>query len=372
MSVHIEIAGLPQERIFFDPSPLAELGVALHALGEPGHHPGMHGWATATTACLKPDLADRLCEADFLWRNTFSDVFMPFAGLVDGDGRPGATLADELDLLDRLEDERFVMAALEFTCGTTYNEGGPSPLTDPVRGARALELAATRGTRQLDFAERLLTDPHTVRTWLRRLLEDCDEAFFADTWRRVRVQLAADARHKTEILRRKGLAEVLTSVSAALSVDPDGRRITADKLVPGTTTALDHTLGAGLTFVPSHFAWPHLMILHAPGWRPVIHYPVAAPDLAKPTSVETLERRLTALAHPVRLRLCRDMARAPFSTGELAHATGLTAPEVSRHLTLLKKAGLVTTTRRGRYVMHQLDVTVVARLGSDFLEGILR
>jgi len=28
--------------------------------------------------------------------------------------------------------------------------------------------------------------------------------------------------------------------------------------------------------------------------------------------------------------------------------------------------------RRGRYVLHQLDVTVVARLGSDFLEGILR
>lgn len=372
MSVDIEITGLPQERIFFDTSPLAELGVALHALAEPGHHPGMHGWATATTASLKPDLADRLCEADFLWRNTFSDVFMPFAGLVDGDGRPGATLAEELDLLDRLDDERFVMAALEFTCGTTYNEGGPSPLTDPARGARALELAATRGTRQLDFAERLLTDPHTVRAWLRRLLEDCDEAFFGDTWRRVSVQLAADARHKTEILRHKGLAEVLASVSSALAVDADGRRITADKLVPGTTTALDRTLGAGLTFVPSHFAWPHLMVLHAPGWRPVIHYPVSAPDLAKPTSVETLERRLTALAHPVRLRLCRSMARASFSTGELAHATGLTAPEVSRHLTLLKKAGLVTTTRRGRYALHQLDVTVVARLGSDFLEGILR
>ncbi|HET6859515.1 MAG TPA: helix-turn-helix domain-containing protein, partial [Streptomyces sp.] len=48
------------------------------------------------------------------------------------------------------------------------------------------------------------------------------------------------------------------------------------------------------------------------------------------------------------------------------------APEVSRHLTVLKKAGLLTTQRRGRYVMHQLDLQVVARLGSDFLEGVLR
>ncbi|CAM5627851.1 DNA-binding transcriptional ArsR family regulator OS=Streptomyces griseomycini OX=66895 GN=FHS37_002343 PE=4 SV=1 [Streptomyces griseomycini] len=81
---------------------------------------------------------------------------------------------------------------------------------------------------------------------------------------------------------------------------------------------------------------------------------------------------MTALSHPVRMRLCRDLARSAYTTGELAQAHGVTAPEISRHLGVLKKAGLVTTRRRGRYVLHQLDVTVVARLGSDFLEGILR
>lgn len=38
----------------------------------------------------------------------------------------------------------------------------------------------------------------------------------------------------------------------------------------------------------------------------------------------------------------------------------------------MRKAGLITTQRRGRYVLHQLDVAVVARLGSDFLESVLR
>lgn len=372
MSVHIEIAGLPPERIVFETSPLAELGVALHALAEPTHHPGLHGWATATTAALKPDLADRLHEADFLWRNTFSDVFMPFAGVTGREMRPGATLAEDLDILDRMDDERFVAAALEFTCGTSYNSGAPSPLVDAQRRERALELAASRGTKQLDFAERLLNDPETVRTWLRRLLEDCDEAFFKDTWRRVSVKLSADARHKSEILRRKGLSDMLTAVSAALCLEDDGRRITVNKLPLGTTSAVDRTVSPGLTFIPSHFAWPHLMVLHAPGWRPVIHYPVASPELTQLTSVETLERRLTALAHPVRLRLCRNIARAPYTTSELAHANNLSAPEISRHLAVLKKAGLVTTRRHGRYVQHQLDVQVVARLGADFLEGVLR
>ncbi|GAA4781621.1 DUF5937 family protein [Streptomyces sanyensis] len=374
VSVTIEIAGLAPERIVFDISPLAELGVALHALTEPGHHPGLHGWATATSAGLKPDLADRLCEADFLWRTIFSDVFMPFAGLTaaEGGGRPGTTLAEDLDLLDRLDDERFVAAALEFTCASHYSAGGYSALSDERRRKQALDLAATRGPRQLDFTRRLLADPAAVRSWVRRLFEDCDEAFFADTWSRTAGRLAADARRKTDLLRRKGLAETLHAASPALAVDEDRGRITADKLAQGRTTAVDPAVGAGLTLVPTSFGWPHLLVLHAPGWRPVIHYPVSAPELTGPGTVQLLERRMEALAHPLRMRLCRHLARAAHTTGELAETCGITAPEVSRHLAVLKKAQLVTTRRRGRYVLHQLDVAAVARIGSDFLETVLR
>ncbi|NBM16575.1 DUF5937 family protein [Streptomyces sp. GC420] len=372
MSVTIDIAGLTPERMAFETSPLAELGIALHALAEPGHHPALHGWATATSAALKPDLADRLSEADFLWRTTFSDVFMPFAGLADGSVRPGRTLAEDLDLLDRLDDERFVSAAVEFTCATHYDSGGPSALTDPATRDRALDLAAARGPRQVEFTRRMLDDPPAVRAWVRRLLEDCDEAFFADTWRRVGVQLAADARHKTELLRHKGLAETLAAVSPALSLDETRGRIHADKLAQGRATAVDPAVGPALTFIPSSFGWPHLMILHAPGWRPVVHYPVGSPELRTPASVALLQLRLEALAHPMRIRLCRHIARSAATTGELADVLGLSAPEVSRHLALLKKAGLASTRRRGRYVLHQLDLTVVARLGSDFIEGLLR
>src|SRR5437016_950879 len=108
MSVWIDIAGLPDERIVFTPSPLSELGFALHTLAEPAHHPGLHGWTTATTAALKPDLADRLHEAVFLWGSTFSDITAAFAALPERAGQPGTTLAEDLDLLDRLADERYV------------------------------------------------------------------------------------------------------------------------------------------------------------------------------------------------------------------------------------------------------------------------
>jgi DNA-binding transcriptional ArsR family regulator len=368
MSVRIDITGLRQERVAVVPSPLAELGMALHALSEPGHHPGLQGWVTGVTARLDPHLADRMCEADFLWRTTFSDVFLPYSGIPGRSTLPGATLAEDLGLLDKLTDEQFVDAALEFTCTTDYSSRGPGPLSDAEVRRRALEQAAARGPHQLAFSERLLADPPRIRAWLRQFLEDCDEAFFAETWSRLRHQLAADARHKTDLLRHKGLAEALASVSSAVALDESAARITVDKLGDGRTATED----GGLLLVPTSLGWPHLMVLHRFDWQPVLHYPVGSPELAAPPSVEQLTLRMTALSHPVRMRLCRSLARSAFTTSELTQVHGMTAPEISRHLSVLKKAGLITTRRRGRYVLHQLDVTMVARLGSDFLEGILR
>ncbi|MFI5765667.1 DUF5937 family protein [Streptomyces sp. NPDC051563] len=374
MSVTIDITGLPAERIGFAPSPLAELCMALHALSQPGHHPGLASWTSTTAAALDPDLADRLLEGDFMWRSSFADLFMAFAGIPGGSGLPAATLAAELDVLDRLDDERFVTAALEHCRLALYNDGdGPSPLSDPLARAKALETASARGPQQLAFAVRVLDDTAGVRVWLRRLMEDCDEAFFAETWRRIGPRQSADVRHKTELLRRKGLPAVLKEVSAALSVDEGLTTVSVDKMVHGSTTATDPRIGDGLLFVPTNFGWPHLLVLHAPGWRPVIHYPLGSPELASsPGSVELLQRRMEALAHPMRMMLCRNLARAPYTTGELAAAHGITAPEVSRHLAVLRKAGLTQTRRQGRYVQHQLDLAAVARIGSDFIEGILR
>ena len=366
--MHIDITGLRKEQVTFVPSPLAELGMALHALSESGHHPGLQGWATGVTARLDPHLADRMCEAEFLWRTTFSDLFLPCAGIPGGPVSPGATLAEDLDLLDKLTDEQFVDGALEFTCALAYDSHGPDALSDPEVRRRALDLAASRGPQQVRFTRRLLEDPPSVRAWLRQFLEDCDEAFFAEAWSRLRHQLAADARHKTELLRRRSLAEALTSVSPAVALDESAGRIVIDKLTEGRTVTAD----GGLLLVPTSLGRPHLMVLHRYRWQPVLHYPISSPELAAPPSVEQLTLRMTALSHPVRMRLCRHLARSAYTTGELAQVHGMTAPEISRHLGVLKKAGLVTTRRRGRYVLHQLDVSVVARLGSDFLEGILR
>ncbi|MEV0269602.1 DUF5937 family protein [Hamadaea sp. NPDC050747] len=351
MALTIDIAGVAPERFLFAPSPLAELTSMLHALAEPGHHPALHGWIAATSASLKPELSERLIEADFLWRSARADFFVP--------GRPQATLTEELDEVDRLDDETYVFSALITTsCGST-------PLHRLFSREKALELALARGPRQAEFAERLLADPPRVRAWVRRLLEDCEQAFFAESWARVQHRLAADSRHKADLLAHRGLSAMLDAVSPSVSLQ--GERIVVDKLQDNATTAY----GSGVTFVPTAFGHPHLLVIHAPGWRPVIQYPIAESGLP-PVPLHVVEQRIDALAHPVRRRLARTLARGQHTTGELADAWQLTAPEVSRHLAVLKQAGLLTTSRRGRYVLYQLDLLVCARLGADFVEAILR
>ncbi len=169
---------------------------------------------------------------------------------------------------------------MEFTtCAISYSTGGPGPLTDAGIRRRALEQAAARGPHQLAFTERLLADPPRTRAWLRQFLEDCDEAFFAETWSRTHHQLVADARHKTDLLRHKGLAEALTSMSSAVTLDESATRITVDKLGTGRTATQD----GGLLLVPTALGWPHLTVpVPVSAGSPSCTIPCTAPRRSPP------------------------------------------------------------------------------------------
>ncbi|MFF0267126.1 DUF5937 family protein [Kribbella sp. NPDC004536] len=357
MTLRIDIGGPAAGRVRFAASPLAELTAMLHVLAEPAHHPQLAGWAADVWAGLRPELAERLREAEFLWRSSRADFLVP--------ARPRPTLAAELDDVDRIDDETYVTAALVTTCGSNrVHFGTPSPLVDATARERALDLAQARGALQEAFAERLLADPAAVRARVRDTLEQCAEAFFDAAWAGVGVQLATDLRVKNDLLKRQGIEAALAAVSTAVTFD--GTSIVVDKLQDNATT------GPGITFLPTVFGRPHLVAVHAPGWHPVVQYPVAEPAPSEPVSLETVTLRLDALAHPVRLRLLRTLARGPHTTGELADAWDLTPPEVSRHLAVLRRAGLLTSERHGRYVRYTINLPDLTTLGSDLLSAVLR
>lgn len=61
-------------------------------------------------------------------------------------------------------------------------------------------------------------------------------------------------------------------------------------------------------------------------------------------SVNDLDDTLAALADPTRRRVVYLLTKGPRRAGELAKATGMTGPALSRHLRVLRSTGLVEAT----------------------------
>lgn len=74
---------------------------------------------------------------------------------------------------------------------------------------------------------------------------------------------------------------------------------------------------------------------------------------------------LGALAHPTRLDAFRLLVRHEpegLSTGELVKVSGLTQSTFSTHLSVLVKAGLVRSEKRGRHFIQRADIDALRAL----------
>jgi ArsR family transcriptional regulator len=72
----------------------------------------------------------------------------------------------------------------------------------------------------------------------------------------------------------------------------------------------------------------------------------------------TTDAVFKALADPTRREILRLLRGGPKSSGEIAQSFDSAWPTISRHLSVLKEAELVSTERDGSSVMYELDTTV--------------
>jgi DNA-binding transcriptional ArsR family regulator len=73
------------------------------------------------------------------------------------------------------------------------------------------------------------------------------------------------------------------------------------------------------------------------------------------TDISELHARVCkALADPKRLLIINELRDGPRSVGDLAEAVGISQPNVSRHLALLRDRGFVTAERFGSSVHYAL------------------
>lgn len=81
---------------------------------------------------------------------------------------------------------------------------------------------------------------------------------------------------------------------------------------------------------------------------------------------------LRALAHPLRLELVAHIAaRGPLCSCHLEDTVGVSQPQISKHLSVLHRAGLLHRRREGRWVYYSIDEDALST-AAEFLAAVER
>jgi DNA-binding transcriptional ArsR family regulator len=225
---------------------------------------------------------------------------------------------------------------------------------------RADLLSAWRGGPPLVVRE-LLADPSAgarrIADELHRYWSLAIEPF----WWRIQAVLRADVAYRANRVAAGGIDAMLSDLHPELSVAATALLI--DKPHHRVDRALG---GTGVRFVPSVFVWPGLIVSGRPDERPDITYGCRGVGTIWNGPEPRPADRLGALLGRTRAAILVALGQ-PRCTSELAVALGQSAPSVSTHLTVLRRAGMVTSWRSGRRMMHQRSAlaTAMVTAGGD-------
>jgi DNA-binding transcriptional ArsR family regulator len=77
-----------------------------------------------------------------------------------------------------------------------------------------------------------------------------------------------------------------------------------------------------------------------------------------------------ALADPTRRQILQDLGDGELAAGEIAGRFAISGPSVSRHLAILKAAGLVRDRRDGNRILYALERDRLALTVGGFLSAV--
>ena len=73
----------------------------------------------------------------------------------------------------------------------------------------------------------------------------------------------------------------------------------------------------------------------------------------------SLQNTMKALADPVRREILNMLKKGRLSAGEIGEQFDITAAAISRHLSVLKDAGLIFDAREGKFIYYELNASVL-------------
>ncbi|HQQ94879.1 MAG TPA: autorepressor SdpR family transcription factor [Bacteroidia bacterium] len=66
-----------------------------------------------------------------------------------------------------------------------------------------------------------------------------------------------------------------------------------------------------------------------------------------------------ALNDPTRREILELLRKKDLTAGEIAGHFSISAPSISHHLDLLKRAGLIDSVKKGQFVIYRLEATLM-------------
>ena len=71
---------------------------------------------------------------------------------------------------------------------------------------------------------------------------------------------------------------------------------------------------------------------------------------------------MRALSDPTRREILNLLKQGRLSAGEIGERFEITGAAISRHLSVLKEADLITDTRDGKYIFYELNASVLEEI----------
>lgn len=298
----------------FAVSPMWEVGTSFRLLRSGGAHPVHRRWAEQVRPRVTAAGLDRGWLAELVPPSGYVADFLNPAP-----GGPLPTLAAELARLVR---------------------------TPAAQVRQDLDRLALEQRRRAPRLRSLHDDPGSRLSRVAEEIETYWEVALAPYWARIRTVLDADVFHRARQVAEHGAARLLNELHASLSWGEDTLR-----LIHRQSSLSRETAGAGLVLIPSAFTGPHLLTRVTPPDPPQLAYPARGTGALWEPRPATGTAALTAVLGRSRTRLLSELD-TPASTTELARRTGQSPAGVSRNLTALRDAGLVSAHRAGRSVLY--------------------
>ncbi len=91
-----------------------------------------------------------------------------------------------------------------------------------------------------------------------------------------------------------------------------------------------------------------------------------------PQLIDLIAQRFRVISEPMRIRLLDHLRPGPATVGELSSAIGANQQNVSKHLAVLREAGIVGREKRGNHAVYSIVDESVFELCEQVCGGLRR